>query len=204
MTALEDCGAFLIGSSLAHEARALAAQAQQRARLLNPAEEAHYLRLRSDKRRLDWLAGRLAAKRALRRYFRETAGAAPEPASIEIASDAQGAPLCATPGAPFFSISHCGAGGLCAVGLSGRRVGADWELIVPRGRELARLFALPGELPPGQDDPFFQTRLWAVKEAVLKLLCLGLAAPPQDIQTRPRLELRGRARRRWQELGSPE
>jgi phosphopantetheinyl transferase len=37
---------------------------------------------------------------------------------------------------------------------------------------LTRLFACPGELPPDKDDPLGQTRLWAVKEAVLKLLGL--------------------------------
>lgn len=159
--------------------------------------------MRCEKRQLDWLAGRLAAKRALRRYFREATDSEPGLATLEIASDAQGAPLCSMPDAPSFSISHCAAGGLCAVGLAGRRVGADWEMVAPRSRELARLFACPGELPPGQDDPRGQTRLWAVKEAVLKLLGLGLAAPPRDIQTQPWLGLTGRARERWLELGSP-
>jgi phosphopantetheinyl transferase len=201
--ALEASGAFLTGFCRPDEARALASQAALRAGFLSPAEESHYLSLRCEKRRLDWLAGRAAAKRALRRYFRETAGSEPELAALEIASDAQGAPFCAAPAAPSFSISHCAAGGLCAVGLSGRRVGADWEMVAPRSRELARIFACPGELSPDQDDPRGQTRLWAVKEAVLKLLGLGLAASPREIQTQPWLDLAGRARERWLELGSP-
>ena len=203
LTALEDCGAFLIGSCLPDEARALASQAGQRARVLSPAEEAHYLRLRCEKRRLDWLAGRLAAKRALSRYFRQVERRALDLAVIEISSDAQGAPLCSAQGAPSFSISHCAAGGLCAVGLAGRRVGADWEMVAPRSRDLARLFARPGELPPGPDDARRQTRLWAVKEAVLKLLGLGLACPPRDVATVPQLSFHGRARERWDGLGSP-
>jgi phosphopantetheinyl transferase len=201
-TALEASGAFLAGFCRPDEARALAEQPARRAGLLSPAEEAHYLQLRCEKRRLDWLAGRAAAKRALRRYFDKTAASAPELAALEISSDAQGAPHCSTPDAPSFSISHCAAGGLCAVGLQGRRVGADWEMVAPRSRELSRLFACPGELPD-QDDPCGQTRLWAVKESVLKLLGLGLAASPRDIQTQPWLRLSGRARQRWLELGGP-
>jgi 4'-phosphopantetheinyl transferase len=123
-------------------------------------------------------------------------------AVVEISSDAQGAPLCSAPEAPSFSISHCAAGGLCAVGLGGRRVGADWELVAPRSRDLARLFARPGELAPGADD-LAQTRLWALKEAVLKLLGLGLTVAPRDVEGAPELKLHGRALRRWQELGSP-
>jgi phosphopantetheinyl transferase len=202
-TALEASGAFLTGFCPPDEARALAAQPSQRASIFSPAEESHFMRLRCEKRRLDWLAGRVAAKRALRRYFGSAAASAPALAVLEISSDAQGAPLCSVPDAPSFSISHCASGGLCAVGLSGRRVGADWEMVAPRSRELAQLFACPGELPPGQDDPLRQTRLWAVKEAVLKLLGLGLAAPPRDIQTQPWLSLAGRARQRWLELGGP-
>ena len=139
----------------------------------------------------------------MRRYFRKTSASKPELAALEITSDDRGAPLCAVPNAPLFSISHCAAGGLCAVGLSGRRVGVDWEMVAPRSRELAQLFSCPGELPPDQDDPRSQTRLWAVKEAILKLLGLGLAASPRDIQTHPWLCLTGRARERWLELGSP-
>ncbi|OGS39790.1 MAG: hypothetical protein A3J82_02585 [Elusimicrobia bacterium RIFOXYA2_FULL_69_6] len=170
---------------------------------MSPAEESLFRGLRSEKRRLDWLAGRCAAKRALSRYFREVLGQSLDLPVVEISSGAQGAPLCSLPGAPSFSISHCAAGGFCAAGLGGRLIGADWELVAPRSRELARLFARPGELPPDADD-LAQTRLWAVKEAVLKLLGLGLAAPPRDVEAVPALKLHGRALRRWQELGSPE
>jgi phosphopantetheinyl transferase len=76
-------------------------------------------------------------------------------------------------------------------------------MVAPRSRKLTQLFACPGELPPGQDDPRGQTRLWAVKEAILKLLGLGLAASPREIQTHPWLCFTGRARQRWLELDSP-
>ncbi|MBI5242037.1 MAG: 4'-phosphopantetheinyl transferase superfamily protein [Elusimicrobia bacterium] len=203
LPALEEEGAFLTGFCLPEAARALAAEPSRRAGLLSPAEESLFRGLRSEKRRLDWLAGRGAAKRALARYFREARESTPDLPAIEISSDAQGAPRCSLPGAPSFSISHCAAGGLCAVGRGGRLVGADWEMVVPRCGELARLFARPGELPPGPDDRAL-TRLWAVKEAVLKLLGLGLAAPPRDVEVLPEIRLHGRARRRWLELGSPE
>ena len=196
-------GAFLTGLCLPAEARALALSAPQRALILGPAEEAHFQKLRCDKRRLDWLAGRAAAKRALRRYFRAVSGHEPDWRELEISADAQGAPRCAVADAPFFYISHCAAGGLCAVGLGGRRIGTDWEMVAARSRELARFFAGPDELPPGQDDPRSQTSLWALKEAVLKLLGLGLAASPRDVATRPELHFIGRARARWIELGRP-
>lgn len=201
--ALEASGAFLTGFCRPDEARALASQTSRRAGILGRHEVPLYQGLRCEKRRLDWLAGRLAAKRALRRYFCDLQGRSPALTALEISYDSQGAPRCALPQAPFLSISHCAAGGLCAVGLSGRRVGADWEVVVSRGPELTRLFACPGELPLGPEDPFAQTRLWALKEAALKLLGLGLAAAPTEVRAQPWLGLAGRTRQRWEDLGSP-
>jgi phosphopantetheinyl transferase len=197
-------GAFIAEACLPAEAGDLASCSNGRGRVLAPEEEAAYRKLASDKRRLDWLAGRASAKRALRRYFRLTRHCDLDPRELSIATDAQGAPWCGVADAPSFSISHCAAGGMCAVGLDGRRIGADWEMVAPRSRELARLFACPGELLPGQEDASSLTRLWTVKEAALKLLGLGLAASPRDVETAGgRLRLQGRALARWIELGSP-
>ncbi|MDD5657050.1 MAG: 4'-phosphopantetheinyl transferase superfamily protein [Elusimicrobia bacterium] len=198
----EPAGLFLTCVCLPEEARELELSADKRGTLLGPEERACYGRLRSQKRRWDWLSGRAAAKRVLRRYFQEIENRAVGLADIEIAPDAQGAPVCVLPGAPSFSITHCAEGGLCAVGLDRRRVGADWEIIAPRARALARLFARPGELPEDADDRA-TTALWAVKEALLKLLGLGLACPPTDVEVRAEPVLHGRARERWAGLGAP-
>jgi 4'-phosphopantetheinyl transferase len=196
---------FLICVCASDEARDLALQDTARASILSRAEESVYQRLRSDKRRRDWLAGRVAAKRALCLFFQQTKGFEPAFPILEIGTDSRGAPLCAAPGSPHFSISHCAAGGLCAAAWDGRRVGADWEPVAPRSSELKNLFCRPGELSSEQDHPSGQTRLWAIKEAALKLLGVGLACPPRDVEVGAAgIIFHGDARRHWAELGSPK
>lgn len=206
---LEGGEAFITGICPRDQAAALSASQLLRQRILSQVEAEHYRTLRTDKRRLDWLAGRAAAKAALRLYFRKTLGHDLDPATLEVAANAQGGPVCSRPDAPAFSISHCAAGGLCVAGFSGRLIGADWETVTPRTRGLARLFTREGELPVDREaSPLELTRLWAVKEAVLKLLGLGLACSPRDVEAvlalgaQP-IRFHGAARARWESLGSP-
>ncbi|MFA6004328.1 MAG: 4'-phosphopantetheinyl transferase superfamily protein, partial [Elusimicrobiota bacterium] len=138
------------------------------------------------------------------RHFQDIPGQNPDPALLPIANDPQGAPSCSLPYTPHLSISHCALGAVCALGRGGRRVGIDWEATAPREPGLEKMFARPGEPISETDRDEDITRLWAAKEAVSKLLGLGLNCPPLDLQIRPHLRLYGRALARWEELGRPD
>lgn len=213
---LEICPAREIAALLA-EAGKGPPSAVARLAFLSDSEARLFQKLKSEKRRRDWLAGRLAAKRALARRLADQ-GARPPLEAIEISNLESGEPSCrlldhqaVLRGPLSFSISHCEAGGLCAVAQAGTRVGADWETVPAQELPFLHLFAHELEtneaLASSAEE---QIRLWSLKEAVLKLLGLGLALDPKDIRRRgpgghdTALELHGPARRRWTQLGSPE
>lgn len=187
--------------------RTLSEPAELRARF-SPAERAE-LEALPVRRKLDRVAGRLAAKRALAAHFLAEYGWEAEPSELEISNDDAGRPLLTLPEdapapAPSFSISHCAQGGAAAVGAPGRRVGVDIETIIPRPAAVIAFVASPGELAAGPSDPEGQARLWTGKEAALKLLGLGLDADARAV--RPEADgvtLTGEPARAWAALGSP-
>lgn len=147
---------------------------------------------RMEKRRAEWLAGRLAAKELASRAL----GLAPS--ACEIAMDKLGRPCC---GELLVSISHSSGWALAAAKPGSRFLGADLEKIEPRHPAWYRDYFHPSELP--QPDPSEATRLWTLKEALLKALGLGLMADPLDIRAGERIVLGGKVLKRYQELGSP-
>jgi phosphopantetheinyl transferase len=171
--------------------------------------EAADLQALPERRRVDRLAGRLAAKRALTAHFIGEYGWEADPADLDIGNDGDGRPTLTLPKdapapVPSFSISHCAQGGAAAVAEPGRLVGVDVESIVPRPAEVIAFVAGPSELAAGPDDPEAQARLWTGKEAILKLLGLGLDADAKAV--RPEADgavLTGAPAKRWQQLGSP-
>lgn len=169
-------------------------------KLLTPTERSTYAGFPTEKRRRDWLAGRLAAKSAIRAWT-----AAPQASPIEVLNDASGRPYCRVPGmesVPEVSISHCAQGGVGAA--SSGRIGVDWEPIEDRPARVAEFYASEDERRAG--DAASLTMLWAVKEAALKLLGLGLRCDPKELVWDGRagaLELRGAALARSIELGKP-
>jgi len=176
--------------------------------LLSPAELSD-LEALSPRRRLDRLAGRLAAKRALAAHFDAEDGWQADPRELEIFNDEAGRPALRLPaGAPVevpsFSLSHCAEGGAAAVGAPGRRVGVDLETVVARPADVLAFVSAPGESPAGPADPEAQARLWTGKEASLKLLGLGLDADAKAV--RPGAEevaFTGRPAAAWAALGRP-
>lgn len=161
---------------------------------LSPAEALRLEAFRIDKRRREWLAGRLAAKALL---SEAAAGAA---ASLfEIGMDKYGRPACR---GTLVSISHSCGWALAAVKPGAVFLGADLERIEERHPAWYSDYFHPSELP--SPDPSAATRLWAIKEAMMKALGLGLMAHPLDIKEGAKgLELRGKALERWREMGSP-
>lgn len=164
------------------------------------------------RRRRDRLAGRIAAKRALADHFKAELGWDAGPRELAISNDADGRPVLRVPrgtpgGVPSFSIAHSAWGGVCAVAAPGGRVGCDLESVVPRPREVLAFVAAPDELTSVEpSDPAGQARLWTGKEAVLKLLGLGLDADARMVEVRSggaEVRLGGLPEKRWAELGRP-
>lgn len=171
----------------------LGTAAPEPGRALSPAETDRLAAFRLDKRRREWLAGRLAAKALLT----EAEGGAP--ASYEIGMDKYGRPAC---GGRLVSISHSNGWALAAYKPGCAFLGADLEKIEERHPAWYADYFHPSELPA--PDPSAATRLWAVKEAMMKALGLGLMVDPLDIrETAKGVELRGKAQQRYAELGSP-
>ncbi|MCM2267317.1 MAG: 4'-phosphopantetheinyl transferase superfamily protein [Elusimicrobiales bacterium] len=151
-----------------------------------------YGAFRIEKRRSEWLAGRLAAKAAL-------AGMGKPPAELEIGMDHLGRPCCA---GALVSISHSNGWALAAFRPGSSFLGADLEKIESRHPAWYSDYFHPAELP--QPDPSEGTRLWAIKEALMKALGLGLMADPLDIRVGERISFTGRTLERYRDLGSPE
>ncbi len=160
--------------------------------LLSKREKDLYRGLTVDKRRRDWLSGRLVAKLLLMDVL---ADEAPVPSQIEILPDegkrpvpriagpkgGQDLPLC-------LSISHRGeAAGAAVLGVGQGRVGIDIEIMEPRSEELALSHFTATEmerierLAPGA-RPWGIALFWSLKEAALKAAGVGLSVPATDVQ----------------------
>jgi 4'-phosphopantetheinyl transferase len=154
---------------------------------LSSGEREALARCRTDKRRAELVAGRVAAHRAL---------ALLAPGQRADVSARTGGP---DSGRPFFasapelalSISHSAGLAVAAVSLGGP-LGVDLEQRVVEVSEafLEEAFA-PGEPEgylaacAGRGEPL--TAAWAMKEAVLKVWGVGLRAPLQQVAVRPTL-----------------
>jgi 4'-phosphopantetheinyl transferase len=133
-----------------------------------------------EKRRRDWLAGRLAAKLLIARTLASTLGAAVPLRDIEVEYDADGAPrftVARRPGLErgwSISITHASGHGACAMAQTSRvgRVGVDLERTRELRPELLRYFLSAGERRRlGESDPagpITPLALWTIKEAVIK------------------------------------
>jgi phosphopantetheinyl transferase/acyl carrier protein len=147
-----------------------------------------------ERRRANWLAGRLAAKDAVRRLLVERHGLQVCPGDVEIATDEHGAPIARgrwterVGGAPAVSLTH--ADGLAVAvavdGNSGAKVGVDLEVLRDFSEEFLataftgdehKLFANLGS----QAAREWAVRLWCAKEALGKALGRGLIGGPRAV-----------------------
>jgi phosphopantetheinyl transferase len=164
------------------------AQGQAWPGLLSPREEEILAGLTFFPRRRKWLLGRVAAKRLVR----QSPGMLDvPPASISVFNRASGEPFVVIEGQMEWglpiSISHRSELGLAATPIrSGVAIGADLETIEPRDLSLVRQFftereaALVAQAGPTADEVV--ARIWSAKEAVLKLLGLGLRLDTREIE----------------------
>ncbi len=142
-------------------------------RLLSAGELEQLAAFRLDKRRREWLGGRLAGKQAV--LLLTDPGN--EACTISILPDEHGRPCLGTPlppPVPSLSISHSGAFAVAMASRS-KSCGIDIQEIVPRIDRLADRIGEPPELALlaerlSDDTTTCLTMLWAAKEAVKKSL----------------------------------
>lgn len=188
--------------------RAPVAAAPAAESLLSAAELKKYKAFPVEKRRKDWLAGRWVAKSAVLRAL----GKREAFSLLEILSDDDGQPVLSYPhpsplqrageGIPSLSLTHSGGMAAAAADPSGKPLGLDLEKIEDRHPSWSPVAFHKDELASAS-GPAELTRLWTVKEAVLKLLGLGLTADLHEVRMRPTLTLYGKALERHRRLGSP-
>jgi len=155
---------------------------------LSPGEATRLAGMRFLKRRNDFRLGRWTGKRALSLYLKTP------PSRIEIRAHPWGAPEAFVDGEPAavnFSISHRDGVAACVVAPGQVDVGCDLELIETRdtcflmdyfsSEEQGRVAAAAEP-----DRAALATLMWSGKEAVLKLLRVGLRIDTRTITVEPR------------------
>lgn len=169
---------------------------------LAPSERERFDGFRIEKRRREWLLGRLTAKTLLARTLRAHAGTEVPASLIEIARARSGAPLVQLaghapstlpwpPGARLpvrLSVSHSHGAALCGMLWLGdatpfaptTRVGVDLEWLEPRSEGFVRDFFTEPERrywaeSAGDERHFRANLVWSAKEAVLKVIERGLS-----------------------------
>ncbi|MBI3178322.1 MAG: polyketide synthase dehydratase domain-containing protein, partial [Deltaproteobacteria bacterium] len=181
---------------------------------LSAAEQTRFGELKTDKRRLEYLAGRVVAKRLIRQARYAGEGAIVPYSAITILADVLGAPevqIVGEPAGPLVSIAH-GAGVAAAYlsGGPGLRPGIDVEKIERRDPSFAATYFTPEEQAQAQADPDRRlTAMWAVKEAMVKALGVGARVDLRELVTDERdgtwhVTLSGQAREVAEALGVVE
>jgi phosphopantetheinyl transferase len=170
---------------------------------LTEAERERAAAFRTAKRRGDWLRGRHAVKTAAIAAIRHRFGVAPPMVALQVDAEPSGAPfvrlardgrefLGFAPGARLpvaVSISHSAAAVFCLAAADGRAVGADLERVEPRSEGFVQDFfsgqeqALAGRAGSARD--LMVAAIWAAKEAVLKVVGLGLTVDSREVVCLP-------------------
>ncbi len=151
---------------------------------LSADERGDYATMTYEKRRLDWLAGRLAARRALRAFGVD--------APVVVKADESGEPRFTGPLGDKYglTISHSNIWATAIVwerkGQLGedRHLGVDIERIGDRTEAFLEDNFSDDErraLPAGQDRSTAATTVWSLKEASLKALGTGLRLRPDQV-----------------------
>ena len=147
--------------------------------LLTPREHEILEGVPVERRRRDWLAGRVAAKRALRATYRRQHETVPSYQGIEILNDASGAPCFTVNGRPELanrldiSIAHTDGAAVAAIAdtLASGRVGVDIEITRPLSLSFVRRVLQPTELERIDETANAcptPLEMWTAKEAAMK------------------------------------
>jgi len=158
------------------------------------------------KRQTDRTLGRIAAKQAVA----ELTGL--QPHQFEISNLESGEPVVVSlDGRPMpkISISHRD-GEAIAVATPTGRAGIDLESVESRAASFAETWFRPSEQELCQGDARRESQVWAVKEAVLKVLGTGMRLDPREVEVldlgegRANVRLWGAAHARHAALGGGE
>jgi 4'-phosphopantetheinyl transferase len=151
-------------------------------KLLTTEEHTQFVKLKTDKRRRDWLLGRWTAKHLLQALHEKQTGHRHPMTAFQISNASSGAPQAHLCGSPCYSISisHSAGHALCvATPNKQANVGADIEFIEPRSDAFVMDYFTDAELNivcmmSGAERDVIATAIWSAKQAVLKTLGLGL------------------------------
>ena len=165
-------------------------------RLLSPAERRHLAGLKVHKRRIEWLAVRMAAKRLLREAYFGHDNAIVLHHAITIGNDALGAPTVEVVGAlsdpqvalplPRISLSHSAGQAVAYLAPTPDTwPGVDLEPIEARDPSFAATYFTASERAWALNEKRPEvalTALWAVKEAALKALGIGARVDLREVE----------------------
>jgi phosphopantetheine--protein transferase-like protein len=148
-----------------------------------------------DRRRTEWLLGRVAAKDAVRLYLKDHYGIALSPADIEIAQDEHGQPQARGKWAedlekvPLVSLAHSSGMAIAVAGHDGQchGIGIDIEHVGRQreGFEGAAFSPAEQHILSSLDAPTKEEwclRLWCAKEAVAKAVGRGMTGGPLTLE----------------------
>ena len=162
-------------------------------------EMQQYQHFAVEKRAEEWLAGRYATKKLATEFFNLPLK------KLQVKNAKNGIPVLQAEGGNHLtiSISHRGDYAAAAISLTGDLIGIDVEKIEPRPQGWAEQYFTKDELIA--DDDAYLTEMWAKKEAVLKLLGLGLTVPTTQIKIlNNEVQFFGKALDVWALRGSPK
>ena len=166
---------------------------------LTPLESKEYKHFAVEKRAAEWLAGRYAVKQLASEFFNLPFK------KMQIKNAKNGAPVLQAEGGNHLTISitHRVDYAAAAISLTGDLIGIDVEKIESRPQNWAEQYFNKEELIASDDA--YLTELWAKKEAVLKLLGIGLTVPTTQIKIiNNEVQFFGKALDVWALKGSPK
>ncbi|MBY0356818.1 MAG: polyketide synthase dehydratase domain-containing protein [Candidatus Obscuribacterales bacterium] len=147
-----------------------------------------------NKRRVDWLLGRITAKDAVRKLLRTSFNLHLCPADIEIETNSDGPPtvsgawLNTVDWLPQISISHSEGIAVAIASKPGKlRPGLDIEAVRKREEGFAQIAFTKKEQAylsclAENERIFWETRLWTAKEAVAKAVGTGMRGNPHNFE----------------------
>ena len=186
--------------------------------MLDEEESREHSEKASAKRAGEWLTGRVAAKRSIQRLLTTSTGTPPPGRDIRILQDDQGKPMAVIsdkPGIPIGDVSLTHSNGLAMAAATDPQafqgLGVDMEKVEERSEAWITDYFTDQEIrAAGETDRRWLefTRMWCLKEAVLKAMGTGLRFDLRDIGVasidksgQARLEFHNEAADHWAKRG---
>ncbi len=168
--------------------------------ILSTEELEKYSSFKVPKRQKEWLAGRFAAKAVIGNFLNSSLN----PKNIPITYDLSGRPVCLLNNKKYLlSITHSGDwAGAVVKNENCSFLGMDIEKIEVRSKFWIEDYFHKEEVKTG--SPEHLTKLWTIKESVLKALGLGLTANLLDIKIDGEIKFFNKALQKYEKMGKPK